>query len=118
MGAIVYNRPFIQKRISRDDFVMYVYGPVVVGEYHFHINHEISNALKVELFNSITTGGKLRPMRTMKVAQEMASFAVSQLLQFAMRKDHNPETVKYEWFALLQSLPEKINKRMEELKLK
>lgn len=101
------------KRIARRDcdlLVAYVCGPVVVGEYHFTMYVE-DGAAKSELLNSISDGVKF-PMKTMQIAQEMASFALSEMFKIATGKWID----KAHYFEQRKSIIDSINLKLQKEK--
>lgn len=95
------------KRIRQREFVIDLVGPVIVGEYHFTIKFDLDGAISDTLIDSISD--KIHPMKTMKIAQDTASFAASELWKIATSEFKG----KAEYFQQILQLVEVINDRLK-----
>lgn len=98
------------KRIRQREFVIDLVGPVIVGEYHFTIKFDLDGLLSDPLICSISD--KIYPMKTMRIAQDIASFTAGELRKIATSEFKG----KAEYYQQIIQLSEIINNKIKNIK--
>lgn len=98
------------KRIRQREFVIDIYGPIFFDEYGFTIKFDLDGLLSEELFNSHTN--KLEKLKTLKIAQETASFAAGELWKIATTEFKG----KPEYYQQVLHIAEMINNKIKKKK--